>query len=77
LDVLVEARAFGDGSDLVFPSSRRGKPIGDTTLLKLVNTNGFDCHIHGFRASFRTWVQEQTSTPYEVAETALAGCRAW
>lgn len=72
VEILEQARTFGDGSDLVFPSNRHGKPISDATLLKLVNTNGFDCHIHGFRASFRTWVQEQTNTPYEVAESALA-----
>lgn len=28
--------------------------------------------IHGFRTSFRTWVQEQTNTVHEVAERALA-----
>lgn len=72
MDVLGDARSFSDGSDLVFPSNRHGKPISDATLLKLVKAHGFDCHIHGFRASFRTWVQEQTSTPYEVAEAALA-----
>lgn len=72
LEILEQARNLADGSDLVFPSSRQGKPISDATLLKLVNSNGFDCHIHGFRASFRTWVQEQTNAPYEVAEAALA-----
>jgi len=27
---------------------------------------------HGFRASFRTWVEEQTDTPFEVQEAVLA-----
>jgi integrase len=27
---------------------------------------------HGFRATFRTWVAEQTAFPHEVAEAALA-----
>ena len=26
---------------------------------------------HGFRATFRTWVEETTDTPYEVKESAL------
>lgn len=26
---------------------------------------------HGFRATFRTWVEEQTDTPFEVAEAAI------
>jgi integrase len=28
--------------------------------------------VHGFRATFRTWVAEVTGTPREVAEAALA-----
>lgn len=28
--------------------------------------------VHGFRASFRTWVAEQTDTPETIAEQALA-----
>ena len=32
---------------------------------------GYTYRPHGFRASFRTWVEEQTETPFEVKETAL------
>ena len=42
------------------------------TLSKLVKEQGFDAHVHGFRTSFRTWAQEQTNFPREVAEAALA-----
>jgi integrase len=42
------------------------------TLSKLVKELGFDADVHGFRTSFRTWVQEQTDYPREVAEAALA-----
>ena len=28
--------------------------------------------MHGFRTSFRTWTQEKTNYPREIAETALA-----
>jgi integrase len=42
------------------------------TLSKLVRELGFDAHVHGFRTSFRTWAQEQTAFPREVAEAALA-----
>jgi integrase len=27
---------------------------------------------HGFRSTFRTWAAEQTSTPHEICEAALA-----
>jgi integrase len=42
------------------------------TLSKLVKELGFDADIHGFRTSFRTWVQERTDYPREIAEHALA-----
>ena len=52
--------------------TRYGVPLSDMTLSKLVKELGFDADVHGFRTSFRTWVQEQTDYPREVAEAALA-----
>ncbi len=72
LEVLREAEALADGSGLVFPGTRKGKPLSDMTLSKLVKELGFDADVHGFRTSFRTWAQEQTNFPREVAEAALA-----
>jgi integrase len=31
-----------------------------------------EVHAHGFRTSFRTWTQEKTNYPREIAEVALA-----
>jgi integrase len=42
------------------------------TFSKLIKELGFPVDVHGFRTSFRTWVQEQTDYPREVAEIALA-----
>lgn len=72
LTILREARAFSDGSSLIFPGSRYGVPLSDMTLSKLVKELGFQADVHGFRTSFRTWVQERTEFPREVAEAALA-----
>ena len=72
LEVLREAKEYSDGSGLVFPSTKVGRPLSDMTLSKLVRELGFDAHVHGFRTSFRTWAQEQTDFPREVAEAALA-----
>ena len=33
---------------------------------------GLEVHAHGFRTSFRTWTQEKTNYPREIAEAALA-----
>ena len=51
---------------------KRGRPLSDATMLKLIREAGFPVDIHGFRTSFRTWAQECTSYPREIAEHALA-----
>jgi integrase len=71
-EILTEARGLSDGSDLVFPGTKRGRPLSDATMSKLAREMGFEVDIHGFRTSFRTWAQEQTDAPREVAEAALA-----
>lgn len=70
--VLKHAQALDDDSGLVFPGTKQGRPLSDMTLSKLVKELGFAVDIHGFRTSFRTWAQERTSYPREVAEAALA-----
>lgn len=71
VEVLTEARALGEG-DLVFPGAKAGRPMSDMTMSKLIKELGFDADVHGFRTSFRVWVQERTNTSFEVAEKALA-----
>lgn len=72
LAVLKAAKALDDGSGLIFPGMKRGRPLSDMTLSKLVKGLGFPADVHGFRTSFRTWAQERTNFPREVAEAALA-----
>lgn len=72
VQILVQAKALDDGSGLVFPGTKTGRALSDMTLSKLVKELGFAADVHGFRTSFRTWAQERTSYPREVAEAALA-----
>ena len=72
LAILREAEALADSSGLVFPGTRQGRPLSDMTLSKLIKELGFAADVHGFRTSFRTWAQERTNFPREVAEAALA-----
>jgi integrase len=72
MKVLRQAQGLGDGKGLVFPGSRPGRPMTDRTLSQFVKRLGFDADVHGFRTSFRTWAQERTAYPREVAEFALA-----
>lgn len=72
LEILQAAKALGTGEGLVFPGTVAGKPLSDMTLSKLVKELGYDVHVHGFRTSFKTWAQEQTNSPRDVSEAALA-----
>ena len=71
LALLHDARRPSVGTGLVFPSPR-GKPLSDMTLSKLIKELGIAAVPHGFRSSFRDWAAEQTNTPREVVEAALA-----
>ena len=71
--VLDDAAQLQDGSGLVFPSpARRGQPLSDSTLSKLLRDLGIDAVPHGFRAAFRTWAEEMTDTPHAIMEMAIA-----
>jgi integrase len=48
-----------------------GKPFDDNTLLKLLRGMR-DATVHGFRATFRTWLNERTSFPRDLGELCLA-----
>lgn len=57
-------------SDFLFPSYRDGS-ITDVAIAKVLNELGEPGRPHGFRTSFRTWVQDTEAASYDVAETAL------
>jgi integrase len=67
--IVEECRSLSD-CDHLFPSYG-SKPISDAAMSAFMNREGYHARPHGFRATFRTWVEEQTETPYEVKETAL------
>ncbi len=56
--------------ELLFPSLS-GKPLSDAAMSAFMKREGYEARPHGFRATFRTWVEEQTETEYEVKEAAL------
>ena len=71
LAILHDVQRLSDGTGLVF-RSLRGRPLSDMTLSKLIKELGIAAVPHGFRSSFRDWAAEQTNTPREVVEAALA-----
>lgn len=62
---------FGN-SDLLFPSPRKGTPLSDMAMNKLMRDAQANGVPHGFRSTFRDWVSERTDFSPEVAERALA-----
>ena len=68
---LHDVQKRSDGTGLVF-RSLRGKPLSAVTLPRLTKELGIAAVPHGFRSSFRDWAAEQTNTPREVVEAALA-----
>ncbi|RBO54120.1 site-specific integrase [Rhodovulum sp. BSW8] len=56
--------------DLLFPG-RSGAPITSRAIEKALDSIGEAGRPHGFRASFRTWVQDTDACDYDVAETIL------
>lgn len=59
-------------SEWVFPGQRPGRPISQTALDKAAKSIGGKITVHGFRSTFRDWVEEETAFPDKLAEAALA-----
>ena len=70
--VLLEALPRMEGSDLLFPGARAGKPLSDMALTAVMRRMEVDAVPHGFRASFSSWCASSTAYPSEVREMALA-----
>ena len=69
IKILVEARKLSDGP-IVFPG-RKGQPLSDNTLSKLLRDAKITGTPHGFRSSFKDWAAE-SGVRDEVSEAALA-----
>jgi integrase len=70
--IIEEMQAIRSG-DFVFPGGKAGRPLSDMSFLMLLRRMGRgDLTAHGFRSTFSDWCAEQTNTPSEVREMALA-----
>ncbi|MDE1142917.1 MAG: tyrosine-type recombinase/integrase [Paraburkholderia tropica] len=72
-NALVKAQKEVKQNDYVFPGARKGKPLSNMAMLKLLERmKRDDITVHGFRSTFRDWAGETTHYPREVCEAALA-----
>jgi integrase len=53
-------------------AARPDQPLSSMAMLMTCRRMKVAATPHGFRSTFRTWAAEQTSTPHEIAEAALA-----
>lgn len=70
LEIVEVSRAVG--SSYLFPSVRDRGHISNAAYSKTLRATGFHGTPHGFRTSFRTWVQDTQATTFDIAETCLA-----
>ena len=71
--VLEEARERTSGRGFLFPSVRTGRqPMTPQALSRVLQRQGVNATIHGFRSSFRDWAAEQSGASWAVCESALA-----
>ncbi len=59
-----------DGGERVF--AREGKSLSDMAMLQLLRSMRTGPTVYGFRSSFRDWAGNETNTPRELVEQALA-----
>lgn len=58
---------------LVFPGTKKDKPLSGMAMLKVLERMGrSSLTVHGFRSSFRDWAAEMTQYPEAIAEMCLA-----
>ena len=72
IEILEKAKKISQGSGFIFEGTKPNNPLSENTFNKLMKELGLEVHAHGFRTSFRTWTQEKTNYPREIAEAALA-----
>ncbi|MCG6556915.1 integrase arm-type DNA-binding domain-containing protein [Ruegeria sp. 1NDH52C] len=62
-----------DGAALVFPGTKRGKPLSDMTLAAVLRRMGRDTiTVHGFRSTFRDWAEDSADAAYGTIRSAMA-----
>lgn len=69
IDIALQRKEMG--IDLIFPGVRGAVPISNAAVEKTLRTMEAGGTPHGFRTSFRTWVQDTDACSYDVAEMVL------
>lgn len=71
IEVLYDTKSRVHGN-LIFHSKKIDRALANNTLRRLMTKLGSEYTPHGFRATFRTWADEQTTFSFELCEISLA-----
>ncbi len=74
LAILRDLEANKTCKTYVFAGRKAGQPISSDSMIKLLQRGQLkrpDCTVHGFRSSFRTWGQDETTHEREALEFCL------
>src|SRR5262249_30692569 len=72
IEILKLAKQFND-ADIVFPGRSEGRPLSSAAMLIAIRRMGYeDITVHGFRATFKTWAEEQTAYDQLLMEASMA-----
>lgn len=69
LEIVETRKALGGEYLFAGPT---GRPVSDSGVSNYLRDIGEEGRPHGFRTSFRTWVQDTDACPWDVSETILA-----
>ncbi len=72
LEILQRLQGLANGSDYIFPGRDGTKPVSNMIFLMAIKRLGVNATVHGFRATARTWAEEETDYPSNILEKALA-----
>jgi integrase len=67
---LVKERRRASSNACLFPAYK-GQPLSDAAMAKVMKNAGLEARPHGFRATFRTWAEEQSDAAFELKEACL------
>ncbi len=70
LGVLERARELANGEEVVFPGGSAAGVLADASVRLAMRRAGIDASPHGFRSTFRTWVQSRGKN-WEASELSL------
>lgn len=70
---IARKRIEASGHGYLFPGLKRGKPLSNAAMSRMLEILGYDAiTVHGFRSSFRDWAGDRTTTAREIIEYAMS-----